>query len=450
MFSLGESVSSVEAQVAVSVVIALAAMAGAYFVQRLRQRLADKIAPLAVDLIGSAISIAIVVGALFAIIDLWGQTESVVEQFGHLEFEERAPLIAVTIVVLVAIQVFTSVARRLLDDVTQESDAMSEHEREISYRLTQIVLWTVGIIFILGVWEINLGGLLIGAGFLGIVVGFAARQTLGAALSGFVLMFSRPFEVGDWIGVGEGAEEAEGIVTDITLMNTRIQAFDGEFVMVPNDVIGNRMVKNRSRKGRLRMEVEVGVDYEADVEHAREIATEAVSEIDMIMSVPRAETVVKEFDDSSVTLGVRGWIEHPSSRRRWRARTRMIRNVKNRFAEEGVKIPFPQRELTGREEQGGFRVMGEPAAAGPADDTERRSESERDGQGSNGSDEESDDATSTSDRDATGTDGEGTDGTGSESSDGTDDEEEWPAEDAAEEDDTVAADDESSASNDRG
>ncbi|AGN00231.1 mechanosensitive ion channel MscS [Salinarchaeum sp. Harcht-Bsk1] len=354
--------TSVEARILVSLSIAFVALAGAYLVRRLRQRLSDRIAPIAVDLIGSVLSIAIIVGAVVAVADLWGETETLTSQFGLLELERRAPQIAVTVAVLVGVQVFTSVARRLLNDVTQESDAMSEHEREISYRLTQLLFWSVGIVFVLGVWEVNLGGLLIGAGFLGIVVGFAARETLGSLLAGFVLMFSRPFEVGDWIGVGEGAEEAEGIVTDITLMNTRIQAFDGEFVMVPNDVIGNRMVKNRSRKGRLRMEVEVGVDYEADVEHARDVATDAVSDIDMIMSVPRAETVVKEFDDSSITLGVRGWIEHPSSRRRWRARTRMIRAVKDRFAAEGVKIPFPQRELTGREEQGGFRVLGDAQA----------------------------------------------------------------------------------------
>jgi len=356
---LGDAITSVEARVLVSVTIAFAAMGAAFLVRRLRRKLSDRIAPITVDFIGSVISIAIIVGAVVAVADLWGQTETLTDQFGLLELERRAPQIAVTVAVLIGVQLFTTIARRLLNDVTQESDAMSEHEREISYRLTQLTLWSIGIIFVLGVWEVNLGGLLIGAGFLGIVVGFAARETLGSLLAGFVLMFSRPFEVGDWIGVGEGASEAEGIVTDITLMNTRIQAFDGEFVMVPNDVISNRMVKNRSRKGRLRMEVEVGVDYTADVEHAREIATDAISDIDMIMSVPRAETVVKEFDDSAVTLGVRGWIEHPSSRRRWRARTRMIREVKDRFAEEGVKIPFPQRELTGREEQGGFRVMGE-------------------------------------------------------------------------------------------
>jgi small conductance mechanosensitive channel len=385
---LGDLVTSVEARILVSVTIAVAAMGSAYLVRRLRLRLSERFSPIVVDLVGSAISIGVMLVAIYAVADLWGQTATLTDQVNLLEFERRAPQIAVTLSVLVGVQVLTSVARRLLDDVTQESDAMTEHEREISYRLIQIIVWTVGVLIILGVWEINLGGLLIGAGFLGIVVGFAARQTLGSALAGFVLMFSRPFEVGDWIGVGEGAGEAEGIVTDITLMNTRIQAFDGEFVMVPNDVIGNRMVKNRSRKGRLRIEVEVGIDYEADVERAREIATEAVSEIDMIMSVPRAETVVKGFDDSSITLGVRGWIEHPSSRRRWRARTRIVRNVKGRFAEEGIKIPFPQQELTGREEQGGFRVLREDAASSP----ERGARGDAEGDGPEAAEQHSSDA----------------------------------------------------------
>jgi len=404
---LGEYVTSTEARIAVSVAIGIGAMLGAYFVRRLRQRLADRIAPIAVDIIGSAISIAIMIAAVFAIVDLWGQAASLTSQFGMVAFEERAPQVAVTVVVVVAIKVFSTVARRLLDDVTQESDAMSEHEREVSFRLIQLLLWSVGIVFILGVWDINLGGLLIGAGFLGIVVGFAARETLGSLLAGFVLMFSRPFEVGDWIAVGEGAEEAEGIVTDITLMNTRIQAFDGEFVMVPNDVIGNQMVKNRSRKGRLRIEVDVGIDYEADVERAREVATDAVSEIDMIMSVPRAETVVKEFDDSAVTLGARGWIEHPSSRRRWRARTRMVRNVKRAFAEEGVKIPFPQRELTGREEQGGLRVLGEQAATSPERGQRGPSEEELETDGNEVPDPSDDGSADGESTDDVSTDGDG-------------------------------------------
>ncbi len=87
----------------------------------------------------------------------------------------------------------------------------------------------------------------------------AARQTLGSLLAGFMLMFARPFEIGDWVEI----EEKEGIVTDISIVNTRIQTFDGEYVMIPNDTVGGSTIVNRSRKGRLRLEVDVGIDYDA-------------------------------------------------------------------------------------------------------------------------------------------------------------------------------------------
>jgi len=397
---LEDLVTTVEARVAVTILIAVLAFSGAYLVGHLRRQLAEYFSPIAVDLVGSVLSIMIVVAAVVSVADLWGESGVIGEQLGASSFEERAPRIAVTIVVLVGVYVFTSIARRLLDDITQESEAMSEHERELAYRVTQILLWAVGLLVVLGVWEVNLGGLLIGAGFLGIVVGLAARQTLASMLAGLVLMFSRPFEVGDWIAIGEGNQEAEGIVTDVTLMNTRIQGFDGEFVMVPNEVIGSRMIRNRSRKGRLRIQVDVGIDYQADVDRAREVATEAVGEIDMIMEVPRPETVTVGFDDSAVTLGVRGWIERPSSRRRWRARTRMTRSVKEAFAEAGIKIPFPQRELTGRVEEGGFRLAeegegrrGSPSqeGGGPAA-SQDSDEADTDGSASGQDADESDDS----------------------------------------------------------
>jgi small-conductance mechanosensitive channel len=213
-------------------------------------------------------------------------------------------------------------------------------------------------------WEVDLSGLLVGAGFLGIVVGMAARQTLGALLAGFVLMFSRPFEIGDWVEI----DDEEGIVTDISIVNTRIQTFAGEYVMIPNDIVSGRKIVNKSRKGRLRIEVEVGVDYEADVERAADVAKEAMKGLDEILSVPTPQVVLKEFGDSAVVLSLRFWIDKPSARRQWRARTAVIESVKAAFDSEGIKIPFPQRELTGREESGGFELAGERSAPEPATD----------------------------------------------------------------------------------
>jgi len=175
-------------------------------------------------------------------------------------------------------------------------------------------------------------------------------------------MFARPFEIGDWIEVAD----EEGIVTDISIVNTRIQTFSGEYVMIPNDIVSGEKIINKSRKGRLRIEVEVGVDYEADVERAADLATDAMKGLDEILSVPTPQVVVQGFGDSAVVLGLRFWIDKPSSRRRWRARTAVVKSVKEAFDREGVKIPFPQRELTGRQESGGFRVAGEAGAVAEA------------------------------------------------------------------------------------
>jgi small-conductance mechanosensitive channel len=172
-------------------------------------------------------------------------------------------------------------------------------------------------------------------------------------------MFSRPFEIGDWIQVGD----YEGIVTDITIVNTRIQTFDGEYVMIPNDVVSSESLVNRSRKGRLRIEVEVGVDYDADPERAAKIAKRAVSKLDDPMNVPTPQVVLKRLDDSAVVLGVRYWIDNPSARRKWRSKTAVIGAVKAALEEEDIKIPFPQRELMGRTEDGGFVLAGDERPA---------------------------------------------------------------------------------------
>ena len=246
----------------------------------------------------------------------------------------------------------------MISELTGGTDRISEHQREIIYRLTQVTLYAVVGLVVLSIFLEDLGSLLVGAGFLGIVIGMAARQTLGAVLAGFVLMFSRPFEIGDWVQVGE----QEGIVTEITIVNTRLQTFDGEMVVLPNDEVSSQAITNRTHKGRLRLEVEIGVDYDADPQEAADIARDSLDEVDEILDVPTPQVVLKRFADSSVVLGVRAWIGEPSARRKWRARTAMISAVKTAFERESIKIPFPQRELTGREESGGFRLTGERPA----------------------------------------------------------------------------------------
>ena len=154
-----------------------------------------------------------------------------------------------------------------LDEYAEESDALNQHQQGIVFRVLQVSVLIAAAIASLSVWGINLGRLLVGARFLGIVIGTAARTTIGSLIAGFVLMFSRPFEIGDWVEI----DDDEGIVTDITIINTRIRNPAGEMVILPNERVANATITNRTTHGRLRLSVDGGVDYDADIAAAEAV-----------------------------------------------------------------------------------------------------------------------------------------------------------------------------------
>ncbi|MFC4357058.1 mechanosensitive ion channel domain-containing protein [Halobium salinum] len=309
--------------------------------------------------------------AIFLLVDLWDQVGELGRAIQNFGGQEMAGTVLIAVVILGATYAITSFVGRAIQITATRAGGVSEHQREVVYRLSQIILYTLGILITISLFT-NLGSVLVGAGFLGIIVGMAARQTLGAVLAGFVLMFSRPFEIGDWVEF----DETEGVVTDIGIVNTRVQTFDGELVTLPNDQVSANTIINRTRKGRYRIEVEVGADYDDEPERAVQTALEAVSDLDEVLDVPSPQVVTKRFGDSAVVFGVRCWIDNPSKRRMWRARSAMIDAIYTAFSDAGVKIPFPQRELMARNEEGGFRLTRETAAReAPAGDEPTREES---------------------------------------------------------------------------
>ena len=308
----------------------------------------------------SGIVALLIGGGLFTLVAVWELNGPLYNAYEELDLSRQVANVVLSFAILGGGYALADFVGHVIKDLAREQDTISEHEREILHRLTQVTIYTFALLVVIGLFTDNIGSLLVGAGFLGIVVGMAARQTLGAVLAGFVIMFSKPFEVGDWVIIGEN----EGTVTDITIANTRILSFDGEYVMVPNDLVTSTAVINRTRRGRLRIEVDVGVDFRTDPDRAGEVATEAVSELDRVLEAPAPQVVGKEFGESSIVLGVRGWIDNPSARRRWAARTEMMAAIKQAFADHDIKIPFPQRELSGRAETGGFRLAESEASTG--------------------------------------------------------------------------------------
>jgi small-conductance mechanosensitive channel len=294
-------------------------------------------------------------GVGFVLVQRWGATGALVSMTGVLEFGVNTALrILITVFLFVAAHTFTQVVKRiLLGNNRSNGRATSEHQRRIIFYISQVIVYIAAGVATLSLWGIQISDLLLGAGVLGIILGLAFQSTLGSILAGFVLMLSRPFEIGDWVRIGDH----EGFITEISINHVRLRNLDGEHVVLPNEAVSNRTIINRSDEGKLRHTIEVGVDYDVDPERAEAIAREAISDLDEIMSHPAPQVLPVRFGDSAVVLEMRVWIDNPTPQRKWRAAQAVIYAVKTAFNQEDVKIPFPQRELTGRHEDDGFRII---------------------------------------------------------------------------------------------
>jgi len=132
-------------------------------------------------------------------------------------------------------------------------------------------------------------------------------------------------------------------------MSTRLRSFDGEVITLPNDDVRSGSIIDRSRRNRYRIEIEVGLDYDTDIERAATVIEETTTEVEDVAAMPEPNAVTKRFGDSAVVLGLRYWIRNPSMRKRWRTQTAAMNAIKPALDEEGIVIPFPQQTLSARD-----------------------------------------------------------------------------------------------------
>ncbi|MFC7175522.1 mechanosensitive ion channel family protein [Halosegnis marinus] len=259
-------------QFAASAVVVVAFLAAAGIVYACGGLLKGRLSDEAAEAVQSAVGMALGIAAGAVLVDIWNQWGPVATAWGEVR---PGPTTGVrALIALLALGVTYTVTRitKRFVRVGERRDAISTHQREILHHVVQIALFVPAILFTFLLFDAGVGNVLLSASVLGVVLGLAARQTLGAVLAGFVLLFSRPFKLGDWVEIGDH----EGIITDVSIVNTEIRTFDDEVVMIPNDEITSRAVLNRSKNDRLRVTVDVGVDYDTDVARAMETAADAM------------------------------------------------------------------------------------------------------------------------------------------------------------------------------
>jgi len=212
-----------------------------------------------------------------------------------------------------------------------------------------VIIYVIAFFILLGIWGLRgtLTGLLAGVGVAGIVIGLAVREILSDLLAGIILFFDRPFKIGDAVVVGD----IGGQVLDIGLRSTKIKTWDGIFVTVPNSKVYSGIVKNYTRYNCRRLEVEVGVDYDSNLEKVQKAINNALAREDMpILKEPEPIVALDSLSDSSINFKVLFWYSYDVGIPWITLRGKIIQAIVEEFRKEGIVIPFPQITISRREE----------------------------------------------------------------------------------------------------
>jgi len=172
-------------------------------------------------------------------------------------------------------------------------------------------------------------------GGLAIAVGLALKDSLGNFAAGVMILFFKPFKVGDYIETSG----ASGTVMEIQIMTTVLKTPDNKHIIIPNGTVVTSVITNYSREENRRLNMVFGVGYESDMEKVRNLLKEIIESDERILQEPAPQILMSELADSSVNFSVRMWTKASDY---WNVNFDMNEKVFKIFNDNGINIPYPQ------------------------------------------------------------------------------------------------------------
>lgn len=208
--------------------------------------------------------------------------------------------------------------------------------------LGKIVIFLLSIYFIMLSWNIDVTAWVASAGILSVVIGFAAKDTLGNLFAGIFIMADSPYKEGDYINLDSGER---GFVRNIGIRSTRILTRDAVEITIPNSVIATSKIINESggfsEQERIRITVEVA--YGTKIEDAKHIMHQIALDSKNVSQNPEPVVRFRTFGESGLTLQLLAWIDKPELRGRVIDELSVL--IYDAFNREKIEIPFPQRTV---------------------------------------------------------------------------------------------------------
>ncbi len=221
------------------------------------------------------------------------------------------------------------------------SEVLNPSIRVLTNQFAKIILVSVAALVALASVGIDLTALAVFTGALGVGAGFGLQKVVANLFSGIMLLLDRSIKPGDVIAVG-------GTYGWVNFMGARYLSLvtrDGTEHLIPNENLITTAVENWSYSSELlRLRIPIGISYKSDLRKAIALVLEAASEVERVLADPKSVCLLKGFGDSSVDLEARIWINDPRNGVS-NVKSEVLLKVWDKFHENGIEIPFPQRDL---------------------------------------------------------------------------------------------------------
>jgi small-conductance mechanosensitive channel len=242
-------------------------------------------------------------------------------------------LLWIAVCLMVAVLVAKVVAINIKRSI---KDRMDRDRLEIITKVVYYMIITIAVLLIIPDLGIDLSGLLVAGGVVGIVIGFASQSIVGNLISGLFLMFERPIKIGDQLRV----DDISGFVEDIHIVSTIVRTYNGLYVRIPNEKVFTGIITNYVANIARRFEYVIGIRYSDDADLAIEIIKDLIEEQPFALKNPSPQVFVDNLGANSVNLHVRIWA--PATE--WYdLKMEMLWEIKKTLEENGIEIAFPQR-----------------------------------------------------------------------------------------------------------
>ncbi len=274
-------------------------------------------------------------------------------QFFGLNITDKLNLLVVgasllkIILTIIAARIIIKVGQTLVERLFTQSartNLFGEEKRiktlkVLSQSILTYTVYFIAILIILGILGVNTASILASAGIVGLAVGFGAQNLVKDVITGFFMIFENYFTVGEYINTAGVA----GVVEEMGLRTTKIRDWSGELHIIPNSQI--TIVTNHGR-GKARAQVELGIAYQEDIDHAIKILQEAADkvseELSEVIIDPPVVLGVTDLSPSEVVLTV---VAYTKPMEQWHVERELRRALKQALDQEDIEIPYPRHVI---------------------------------------------------------------------------------------------------------